>query len=134
MLQQAIGVLTRYLVKDSDLFLLVGGRIYPGEIAEIKNPQYPCITFKSVGGWGDKSINEFKEPTINFWVYSKNTFDECRKIYDTLTTKLHNQLIEDATIKIVRPREIMLPIDTFDPDGRLYKITGRWVLNVFKQV
>jgi hypothetical protein len=132
--REAVGLIARYLISDSALFQLVRGRVYPGEIAEIKDPQYPCITYKVVGGNTDREIKEVKGLVLNFWVYSKVSLEECYRIYDTLSDRLFDAFLQDTSgIKVLRPKEVIAPVSYTDVDGMIYRVAGRWSTELIKQ-
>ncbi|MFN3467388.1 MAG: hypothetical protein ACK4WF_06765 [Candidatus Brocadiales bacterium] len=134
MYREAVGLIARYLISDSVLFLLVRGRVYPGEIAEIKDPQYPCVTYKVVGGGTDREVKEVKGMTLNFWVYSKVSLEECYKIYDTLSDRLFDAFLQGTSgTKVLRPREVMAPVSYTDVGGTIYRVAGRWSVELIKQ-
>ena len=109
--------IVRKLNSDSTLRGLVGNRVYPAFLANIKDPKFPCINFFSEGGSKTLSYVSYALMSVRFWVYSQKSFNEVDSIMDRVLVALNNQVVTstDGTYIFEQFSE---PVELADEDLR----------------
>ena len=103
----------------------VGGRIYGAYLADITDPQYPCINFFSEGGSRSLSYLSYARMSIRFWVYSDNNFEEAHTIFDLIKAEMNNSIL--SSDEVTMSFQLMVEPDEIH-DGRLRGVTAPFVV------
>jgi hypothetical protein len=119
MIKESRTLLMRTMRSDSTLFNLVKGKIYPQDLATLKNPTYPCITFTFQGGESDSNIPGLAGASVSVKCYSTKSFNESWNIYEKIRSLVLLSVVEDSNIRI-RITEGGSPFETFNEGNRLY--------------
>ena len=118
-------IIQKNLIEDSTLGPYVDGRIYPKELATVKNPAYPCVCFIIEGGSYDRNI-PYADQTIRFWVISNESYNIDEKIYGYIKDVLHATRFTDDDCNVVFYKDGE-PSHYFEASGLgLYYITGTY--------
>ena len=128
MIKAARDVLVRTLKGDSDLFAIVGGRVYPSDVATIRNPTYPCATTSFRGGVPDNFITDLGDSTCIIQTYSTKSYSQCWDMYEKIKSALAFGIFSDSDVRI-RTTEDVMPIERYDEEARVFIVTSNW--NVF---
>lgn len=131
MIQETRERLIRSMREDATLFSLTGGRIYPQDIATLKDPKYPCITVKIDGGLPDTHIPKMGSPKVVISFYSVKNYNEAYSLYERVKVLLSFSRLTDDDITILL-KEVDLPRELFDPIATSYNLFTRWASIVFE--
>jgi hypothetical protein len=110
MIQQIIQLLRKKMIENNIITSFVGTRVYPENLASVKDPQFPCITIFFKEGQPTGCIKEIAKDTIVIHVCSEKNYKECFEIYDAIYKNvLHNQRFTDDNYNVVS-RETKRPM------------------------
>lgn len=119
-------ILRTTLINNSQIYAKVQDRVYPGFLATIPNPIYPCMNFAFImGGSVDKDVKEISDEGFRVWVWSTNSYDEAREIYKLIFDSLHQIMFRNSEVKVLF-EETGRPIENFDEIERTYYLVGTW--------
>jgi len=117
--------LRKAIIGTTEVRSLIGDRFYPGHLAKIPNPVYPCACFSVDGGNPDPDMPPISMPTFNIWVYSKNSFDESWRIYEKIKKAIHHSLVSTTEGRWIT-KEDTNPFEVYDDIGKIYFISAGW--------
>jgi len=118
-------ILRQEALKDATLYALIQDRIYPAEMALIEDPGFPCINFKIYGGSIEGRVKEFADIIVDFWAWSRSSFDQALEVYQALFDFLEFTRLANETIAVVF-QETTRPVESYDPDLSAWYVMGRW--------
>lgn len=72
---------------------LVGPRIYPAYLVDVRNPRYPCVNFFSEGGARRLFYVPFATMSVRFWAYSETNFEEAHDVFDLIITTMNGTIL-----------------------------------------
>jgi hypothetical protein len=128
MIDAARDVLIRRIREDATLFSTISGRIYPGDLASVINPTYPCMTVKFQGGVPDEYNTDLGDGSVLIQYYSTKSYSDCWTMYKQTKSIIDFQVFSDSEVTI-RLTKSGLPFERFDQESRIYILTDDW--NVF---
>ena len=131
MLRQSRTLLMQTMRGDTALFTSVKGRIYPQDIATLKDPSYPCITFSFNSGASDENIPALAEVSVSLKSYSVKSYDEAWDIYEKSRTLLLFGVFEDSNVRI-RVTESNTPTERYDTVGNVYIVIAGLDLQIIE--
>lgn len=105
---------------------LIDDRLYPGELATVHDPQYPCITYAIQGGLGE-FVADYSNVRMNLYVWCKNGYDDAHDIMKLLkaTTGLHLQRLTSGSVNIV-PKCITDSRELSDETAQVQGVVTTW--------
>lgn len=114
-IEQLARLTRQTLIDDEDMKAYIKLRCYPGELAELPDPEYPLICFKIEPQEGDLG---YIEGTIKFWVWCKAEDPRLYDIFARLKTLFHKERVsyqdmEDRKLHVVF--KIQEPIRNLEP-------------------
>ncbi len=131
MIKSARERLVREMRGDATVFGLVGGRIYPQEIATVKNPVYPCIAFRIDSGVPDPHVSKVGVPRVIINCYSTKSYNESYSVYEAVKDLLAISRFFDASVNLIIKEE-SLPREFYDPVGQTYNLITRWSMVIIE--
>jgi|TARA_B100001964_G_scaffold21533_2_gene21759 hypothetical protein len=123
MIKESRTLLMRTLRSDSTLFNLIKGKIYPQDLATLKNPMYPCVTFTFGSGESDDNIPNLAESNVSVKCYSTKSYSECWNIYEKIRSLVLFSVVSDANVRM-RITENGTPDETFNETDRLHIVVA----------
>lgn len=126
----ALAALVAYIGTDFDLILLVGNRIYAGELPHDETPDMPraCIVINHAGGPGSRDYLKIGEMRIDVKCYGE-TLIQASEVYNVLSDFLKNirRIVQDD-ILLHRLNESGGPTLTRDPAIFWPYVISTWML------
>ncbi len=131
MIKPARERLVRAMRGDATVFKLVGGRIYPQDVATIINPVYPCIAFRIDSGTPDPNVSKVGTPRVIINCYSTKSYNESYSIYEAVKDLLSISRFYDVNVNLIIKEE-SLPREFYDPVGQTYNLITRWSMMIIE--
>ncbi len=129
MIKDARDRLIKEMRSDTDTFIATSGRIYPQDIATLKNPAFPCVTVSFGGGEPDNYLSVLADASVSIKVFSTKSYNQCWEIYEKVKTALAFGVFTDDSVRI-RTTESTLPIERYDSVSRLYNVISGWDITI----
>lgn len=120
--------LIRELRADAVLFALVKGRIYPSDLATLKDPKYPCVTAGFGGGTPLEGFDDIGDILCTLQTFSSKSYSEAWDVYEKVKDTIAQEVYSDSDVTI-RLTLDSIPFERYLLDDRVYSIVSRW--NVF---
>lgn len=121
-------ILRRQVIEDATVAGLIEARFYPGELATVATPKYPCANFSFMGGSSDLDIKDIGTSSFKIWAWAKGNqggYDKTREIYRAIKAVIDNQRFSDddcyAVFKMTGE-----PMDYFEALDSIYCTVGIW--------
>ncbi len=114
-------IFRNFLLDDLPTNTLVGQRVYPSELATLRDPVFPLVVFYADPG--DDELGIIKRFTLNICGYSNESYQQAYQVHNAITKRLNHVYIEGRNIK-VRPRTT--PYKYFDELSRTYGVTSKF--------
>lgn len=118
-------ILRRKVIEDTTVAALIGSRFYPGELATVDRPRYPCANFAFQGGATDPDYGAIGTRTFKIWAWSKDDYDNTREIYAAIKAVLDNERFTDSECYVVF-KQITEPIDYYEAIDKVYCTVGNF--------
>jgi hypothetical protein len=109
----------------------LGGRIYPSELALTKDPVFPCVNFDITEDISPANIvsDKVRFATLRIWVWSQESHDDTRDIYDPIKQLFNNQRrVKNGTSMVYA--EVSGPAEISDKEANVYGVMTLWDLKV----
>ena len=129
-----VELLRREVIEDSTVAGLISSRFYPGELATVGRPEYPCANFSFTGGVPDADIKDIGTKTFKIWAWAKGNqggYDKTREIYKAIRDAIDNKRFADTDCYVVF-KMIGEPLDYFEPIDGIYCTTGVFRVRVIE--
>jgi len=121
-------ILRRQVIENATVAGLIGSRFYPGELATVGTPQYPCANFSFVGGTPDIDIKAVGMKAFKIWTWAKGDqggYDKTHEIHRAIRAVIDNERFSDddcyAVFKMTGE-----PLDYFEALDSIYCTVGTW--------
>lgn len=94
-IEQAEQLIQRTLIDDYEIKNYVQNRCYPGELAELSNPEYPLICFKIYPDKSETTFGSFGSviAKLDIWIWCSTSDPRLYSIFGRVTTLLHDQCL-----------------------------------------
>lgn len=125
MIKSARELIIREMTGDTDIFTSVGGRVYPHDVATLKDPVYPCATLKVNSGESDGYIEDIGNSPFLIQIYSNKSYSQCWDIYEKIKTFLSFGVFTNSSVRI-RVTEFNKPFERYDEFGRINIVVSAW--------
>ncbi len=121
-----IELLRREVIEDSTVSGLIGSRFYPGELATVGRPTYPCANFSFTGGVPDVDIKDIGTKTFKIWAWAKGNqggYDKTREIFKAIRDVIDNKRFADTDCYVVF-KMTGEPLDYLEAIDMIYSTVG----------
>ena len=125
-------VIRRILLEDPKVYSLIGTRVYPSELATVKNVSYPCVNFIETGGTVDDDFPKIETPRVRVWISSKKGYDEAEEVYEAVRDALEKRTYTSETEYVVF-KVMGYPGKMFDPVSAVYTIVVELEIAFFRR-
>jgi len=97
----ALGDLIRdTLINNVDVKALINNRVYKAILDDVDSPTYPCANFAFGGGTLVMNMDGYENLSLQLWVWSDNSYNECHEIYQKVTAALKNIRLSSTTASV----------------------------------
>ena len=116
-------ILRRNIIADATVAGLISHRFYPGELATVERPRYPCANFAFQGGGTDPDYGAIGTRLFKIWAWSKSDYDNTREIYAAIKAVIDNERFADSECYVVF-KQVAEPINYYEAIDKVYCTTG----------
>lgn len=127
--QKARTIILRTVLGSLTVTNLISNRFYPGGPGTFVPPAYPCACFRLGSGPVDPDLEQFKQPSLSIWVWSKKSYEEDYPIYDAIFAVLHNQRLT-LDDRVVVCKADSTPIEAFEPAENTFYLNASWGIRI----
>ena len=120
-----IALIQRLLALPAVTSITTAARIYPGELATVPNPIYPCVNVVVQGSGVAAELIAIKDARAVIYVWSSSGYDQCHTIMDAIKAGMHRQKLTYDTMNIV-PRMITDALETYDSTAQAHGVITNW--------
>ncbi len=131
MIKEARELLMRSLRGDVGIFQATKGRVYPQDIATMKNPRYPCMTFRVDSGIPDGNVPDVGVIRIVINFYSAVNYNESYTMYEAAKDFLALTRLKNDSV-VLWFKELGLPRELYDPVATTYNVITSWEATVIE--
>lgn len=122
------------LVNDPTIASFVGDRIFPRQIHDEFQPQFPCITiWLQSGNQGVWAPKVYDPGIVMCQIFSKHDLQQCLDIYDQVSLLLHNQqqFVSFSDFCCKQIRETWSNSGVFDDSANYWYVSARYLIHGF---
>lgn len=112
-------ILRRKVIENAAVVALIGSRFYPGELATVELPRYPCANFAFQGGSTDPDYGAIGTRLFKIWSWSKADYDKTREIYAAIKAVIDNERFTDSECYVVF-KQVAEPINYYEVIDKIY--------------
>jgi len=123
--QKARTIILRTVLAAPTVTDLISNRFYPGGPGTFVPTAYPCACFRLGSGPVDPDLEQYKQPSLSIWVWSKKSYTEDYPIYNAIFAVLHNQLLTLDDRAVVCKAD-STPIEAFEPAENTFYLNASW--------
>jgi len=123
----------RNVVAQASISTYIKSRFYPGSLASLKNPQYPCVNIEyDVGGVSDSDIPKYQSLPCSITAWTRSSLDEAFNIYEAVYNFLEKWNYRDSDRMFVM-HETTRPVPLYDDIDKVFYVSGRWLIQAIKR-
>ncbi|MBA7680227.1 hypothetical protein ES703_88538 [subsurface metagenome] len=129
-----VELLRREVIEDAPVVEKIGSRFYPGELATVSRPKYPCANFSFTGGVPDADIKDIGMKTFKIWAWAKGDqggYDKTREIHKAIRDVIDNKRFADTDCYVVF-KMTGEPLDYYEAIDGIYATTGVFRVRVIQ--
>jgi len=109
----------------------LGGRIYPSELALVREPEFPCVNIDITDDLSPVKMlsDKIRFATLRIWAWSQESHYETRKIYEPIKELFNNKRRTKNETSIVYS-EISGPTEVADKETNVYGVMTLWEVKI----